>query len=62
MDMDELEPRKPVAFELGGDLSKLSIEELKELIERLSAEITRIEQDIKAKESSRDAAASVFKS
>ena len=62
MDMDELEPRKPTEFELGGDLSKISIEELKELTERLRAEIDRIEQEIKTKESSRDAAASVFKS
>ncbi len=62
MDMEELEPRKPKAFALGGDLSTLSIEELRELIDRLNTEISRIEADIKAKESSRDAAASVFKS
>lgn len=62
MDMEDLEPRKPAAYELGGDLSNISIEELKELTERLKAEIARIEAEIKAKESSRDAAASVFKS
>ncbi|MDA7947202.1 MAG: DUF1192 domain-containing protein [Hyphomicrobiaceae bacterium] len=62
MDMEELEPRKAAAYELGGDLSTISIEELKELTERLKAEIARIEHEIKAKESSRDAAASVFKS
>ena len=62
MDMEDLERRKPAAYELGGDLSNISIEELKELTERLKAEIARIEAEIKAKESSRDAAASVFKS
>ncbi len=62
MDMEDLEPRKPAAYELGGDLSNISIEELKELTERLKAEIARIEAEIKAKESSRDVAASVFKS
>ncbi len=61
MDMEELEPRKPAAYELGGDLSNISIDELKELTERLKGEIARIEAEIKAKESSRDAAASVFK-
>lgn len=62
MDMEELEPRKPTEFELGGDLSKLSIDELKALTVRLKGEVARIEQEIKAKESSRDAASSVFKS
>ena len=62
MDMEELEPRKPAAYELGGDLSNISIDELKELTQRLKAEIARIEEEINAKESSRDAASSVFKS
>ena len=62
MDMEELEPRKSKDFEIGIDLSNHSIEELKELAETLAGEISRIEEAIKAKESSRNAADSVFKS
>ena len=61
MDIEELEPRKPKVFEIGCDLSDHSIEELKELIETLGSEISRIEEAIGSKESSRDAADSVFK-
>lgn len=61
MDIEELEPRKLKAFEIGCDLSNHSIEELKELAEALGSEISRIEAEIAAKESSRDAADSVFK-
>ena len=61
MDIDELEPRKSRDFVIGCDLSNHSIEELKELIETLGNEISRIEVEIAAKESSRDAADSVFK-
>ncbi len=61
MDIEDLEPRKKKNFEIGCDLSSHSIEELKELIETLGGEISRIEQNIATKESSRDAADSVFK-
>ena len=61
MDLEELEPRKLKAFEIGCDLSNYSIEELKELAETLANEISRIEVEIAAKESSRNAADSVFK-
>lgn len=61
MDIDDLEPRKKTDFEIGCDLSNHSIEELQELIETLGAEILRIEAEISSKESSRDAADSVFK-
>ena len=44
MDLDELEPRKSVDYEIGGDLTKLSVEELKVLIDELRDEISRIEQ------------------
>jgi uncharacterized small protein (DUF1192 family) len=43
-------------------LSNHSIEELKELAEKLGEEISRIQAEVHSKESSRDAAASVFKS
>ncbi len=61
MDMEELEPRKKKAFEIGCDLSNHSIEELSELAEALDGEISRIKGEIASKESSRDAADSVFK-
>ena len=61
MDIEDLEPRKLKAFEIGCDLADHSIDELKELAETLRGEITRIEEAVRAKESSRDAADSVFK-
>lgn len=61
MDLSELEPRKPQKHEIGGDLSKLSIAELKELIETLQAEIARVEQVMGAKQSSKSAADAAFK-
>ncbi len=62
MDPEELEPRKKLAYEIGADLSQLSVAELKALAERLRDEIARIEAAVKAKESSRSAADSIFKS
>ena len=61
MDIDE--PRKSIAaHEIGMDLSALSVEELKERIEMLRAEIARLEQNIDAKSGHLAAAASLFKS
>ncbi len=62
MDPDELMPSKRPGIEIGGDLSQLSIEELRERIELLKAEVERVEADIEAKSSSRAAADSFFKS
>ena len=62
MDIDDLEPRKKKkAYELGEDLSKLSVGELVELVESLKAEIARVEAVRAAKQSSLTAAESVFK-
>ncbi|MCG8560262.1 MAG: DUF1192 domain-containing protein [Hyphomicrobiales bacterium] len=61
MDLEELEPRKSKDYEIGGDLSNLSIEELKALVAKLTSEIVRIEDAVRAKESSMSAADSVFK-
>jgi uncharacterized small protein (DUF1192 family) len=61
MDLDDLEPKKPKAYELGQDLAKLSIGELKALIETLRAEIERVEAAVGAKHSSRSAADAAFK-
>jgi len=61
--MDDDEEKRPVQQDIviGGDLSKLSVEELKERVAALKAEIARIEADLAAKHSSRAAADSVFK-
>lgn len=61
MDLEELQPKKPKGHEIGTDLSKLSVGELKELIDTLKAEIARIEQMLAAKQSSKSAAEQVFK-
>ena len=55
------EPRKKVSHEIGQDLSQVSVAELRERIELLSAEIARIEAEIAAKDASRSAADQVFK-
>jgi uncharacterized small protein (DUF1192 family) len=61
MDLDDLEPKKVKAYELGQDLSKLSVGELAELIETLKQEIARVEAVRAAKQSSRSAADAAFK-
>jgi uncharacterized small protein (DUF1192 family) len=61
MSLEDLEPRKPKTHELGQDLSKLSVGELKALAEALRAEIARVEQAIAAKQSSKSAAEAAFK-
>lgn len=61
MDLSDLEPRKTADYEIGGDLSKLSVAELGELVATLRSEISRVEEEIRAKESSRSTADSVFK-
>ncbi len=62
MDLDELQPaKKPKGYELGQDLSKLSVGELRALIDDLRGEISRVEQTLNAKESSKSAAEATFK-
>jgi uncharacterized small protein (DUF1192 family) len=61
MDLDDLEPKKKKAYELGQDLSKLSVGELAALVETLREEIARAEAARAAKQSSRSAADAVFK-
>jgi uncharacterized small protein (DUF1192 family) len=62
MDWSELEPKKPEVHSLGADLSKLSVDELKELAQSLRGEIERVEAALEAKKASKDAAESAFKS
>ena len=61
MDLEDLEPKKAKAHQLGADLSKLSVGDLNALAETLRAEIVRVEQAMAAKRSSLNAAESVFK-
>jgi uncharacterized small protein (DUF1192 family) len=61
MSIEDLEPKKQKGHEVGADLSKLSVGELAELIETLKAEIARVDQTLAAKQSSKNAAESVFK-
>jgi uncharacterized small protein (DUF1192 family) len=62
MDLDELQPvKKPKSYELGQDLSKLSVGELKALIADLKSEIARVEEALGAKQSSKSAAEAAFK-
>jgi uncharacterized small protein (DUF1192 family) len=63
VDTDDLAPppKKPRAHELGQDVSKLSVGELKALIDDLKGEIARVEAALSAKQSSLSAAASIFK-
>lgn len=59
---DDDRPRKKVVHEIGQELALLSINELAERIELLASEIERLKAAAAAKEASRNAAASVFKS
>jgi uncharacterized small protein (DUF1192 family) len=63
MDTDDLAPppKKPKGYELGQDLSKLSVVELRALIEDLKGETARAEAALGAKQSSRSAAEAAFK-
>jgi uncharacterized small protein (DUF1192 family) len=62
MDTDDLEPKKkPKGYELGQDLTKLSVGELKALLDDLKAEIGRLEAALAAKQSSKSAAEAAFK-
>lgn len=56
------EPAKPRrAHEIGQDLSLLSVDELRERIGQLQAEIGRLEGELAAKGSTRQAAEALFR-
>jgi uncharacterized small protein (DUF1192 family) len=57
---DDRKPRKP-AHEIGQDLSLLSVAELHQRIEMLRQEIARLEADLSAKGSTKDAAEALFR-
>ena len=63
MDTDDLAPppKKPKSHELGQDISKLSVGELKALLDDLKTEVARVEKVLSAKQSSKSAAEAAFK-
>jgi uncharacterized small protein (DUF1192 family) len=63
MDLDDIAPppKKAKGHEIGADLSKHSVGELRALIDELKAEIARVEQTLSAKQSSKSSAEAVFK-
>jgi len=63
MDLDDIAPppKKAKSYELGQDLSKLSVGELRALIDELKTEIARVESALAGKQSSKSAAEAAFK-
>ncbi|MFK3779422.1 DUF1192 domain-containing protein [Agrobacterium sp. NPDC089420] len=59
---DDDRPQKPVAHEIGSDLSLLSVDELSSRIDLLQAEITRLEEEKQRKSAGRLAAENLFRS
>ncbi|CUX56814.1 MULTISPECIES: DUF1192 domain-containing protein [Agrobacterium] len=59
---DDDRPQKPLAHEIGSDLSLLSVDELSNRIELLQAEITRLEEEKNRKSAGRQAAENLFRS
>ncbi|AQS64525.1 hypothetical protein AGRHK599_LOCUS3669 [Rhizobium rhizogenes] len=59
---DDDRPQKPVAHEIGSDLSLLSVDELSNRIDLLQAEITRLEEERQRKSAGRLAAENLFRS
>ena len=58
---DDDRPKKKIAHEIGQDLALLSIEELRDRIQLLKDEITRLEAAVTAKQASRESADTFFK-
>lgn len=59
---DDDSPQKPVAHEIGSDLSLLSVDELSNRIDLLQAEIIRLEEERQRKSAGRLAAENLFRS
>ncbi|MBL8687463.1 MAG: DUF1192 domain-containing protein [Rhodospirillaceae bacterium] len=60
-DFDDLEPRGPNKKVTPKNLEPMAVSELEEYIERLKAEIARVEAQIAAKKNQAKGAASLFK-
>lgn len=61
MIFDDERPKKPVAHDIGSDLSALSAEELQARIDLLRGEIERLDAERLRKEAGKRAADSFFK-
>ncbi len=62
MDLDDIFPNNTTnGIVLGEDLSQLSVKDLKDRIEALKSEITRVEREIEGRQSIRSAAEDMFK-
>ena len=59
--MDEEEPKRKPAYQLGQDISLMSVDELNETIDALGEEIARLKREADAKSDSRNAAEAFFK-
>jgi uncharacterized small protein (DUF1192 family) len=59
--LDDDRPKKPIAHEIGADLSALSVDDLDSRITLLKAEIVRLEADRERKDAGRRAADSLFR-
>ena len=62
MDWDDLKPKKAKAIEIGEPLATLSVDELQARITALQAEIVRVDEEMKRKQSVQAAALAAFKS
>ena len=61
MSIFEDEPqKKPIAHEIGGDLSLLSVDELQERIDLLQREMSRLEDELTSKQKGKNDAESLF--
>lgn len=61
MEIEDLEPKKLKAHELGQNLDRLSVGELEALIEALKAETARVQAALATRQSTRSAAEAAFK-
>lgn len=60
--LDDDQPKKPKAHEIGSDLSMLSVDELDARIQLLRQEIVRLESEIQTKAAGKRAADNLFRS
>ena len=58
---DDLEPRPKRIFQIGQDLSEMSLDEIDETVADLEAEIQRLKVERSSKSASLDAAQAFFK-
>ncbi len=59
--MEDEEAKKPVRFQIGQDVSDMSVDELTEMVTVLKEEIERLEQAAGAKSTHLNAAEALFK-